>query len=96
MRGALLALLVVPWSGLIILALYLPLAVFYLPLAGIYDVLLRHDLQAKAGIIGARGGGFLNFWRWPRRVRVGGLFIAYTVGWACMFAFVIRVIYFTF
>ena len=94
MRGALFALLVL-WSVLIILALYLPLAVFYLPLAGIYHVLLRHDLQAQAGVIGARRGGFLNFWHWPRRVRVGGLFIAYTVGWACIFAFVLRVIYFT-
>lgn len=79
--GALFTLLVMPWLTFVALALYLPWAVFGFPLGAAYDLLLKRDIRARVGVIGARRGGFLNFWGWPRWVRVGLLFFAYVVGW---------------
>lgn len=94
MRGALFKLLVMPWFGCIVLALYLPLTIFVLPLAGAYELLLKRELQVQIGIVGARRGGLLNFWRWPRRTRTGVLLVAYVAGWAGALALLARALHF--
>ena len=51
-----------------------------LPLLKAYEAVTLPDLRERAGIPGARRGGPLRFWRWPRWVRVMGLFALYVAG----------------
>ena len=71
----------------LLLPVYLPWLVFVRPFLGAYDLLLKRDIQAQAGLIGARRGGWLGFWRWPRRVRTGIVLIAYAACWIGLIAF---------
>jgi tetratricopeptide (TPR) repeat protein len=48
------------------------------PLLKVYEYLTLGDIQAKAGVLGARRGGFLGYRRWPLAVRFG-IFVALTV-----------------
>lgn len=77
----------VVWFGLCALsggAALLILLVIYggwltcgLPMLKAYEAVTLPDLRERAGVPGARRGGPLRFWRWPRWVRVGLLFAAY-------------------
>ena len=60
-----------------LLAIYGAWVACGLPLLKAYEAVTLPDLRERAGIPGARRGGPLRFWRWPRWARVGGLFASY-------------------
>ena len=80
-----------PWLSLVLIAVGLPWMMFSLPLLVAYEPLLAHDIEVQAGLISARRGGWLGFWRWPRWTRTGALLIVYGACWAGILAWICHV-----
>jgi Flp pilus assembly protein TadD len=60
---------------------------FVWPMIKVYEKLTVGDLRAKAGEIGARRGGFLNYRCWPLKVRLA-IFGALLIGfWSALWQF---------
>ena len=74
-RLALIALWLV--AGRILFAVLLAWFVLIYPLAKVYEYLTLGDIQARAGVPGARRGGPFGFRRWPFAARFG-VFVALT------------------
>ncbi len=49
-----------------------------------YEWITLPDLREQTGVPGARRGGTLRFWRWPRAVRVGLYLVAYAAASAAL------------
>ncbi len=57
---------------------------FLWPLSVGYESLLLHDLCADADLLGLPTMGTLNFWRWPRAIRLGLSFGGYFLAWGVL------------
>lgn len=68
------------------------LMIYGAPLVVAYERLLRHHVHEQAGLLGARRGGWLDFWRWGHWTRVAVVFTMYTAVWVVTAVYVWRML----
>ena len=72
-------------AGRYVLAVFAFWLMLIWPLVKAYEYLTISDIRAKAGIAGARSGGWKNFHRWPLWVRLGIFLLLVVLFWGMLF-----------